>query len=1128
MASTTRERFEARYIGAVGPQLYVGLGGVGIEIVLRIRERLQANARWRRYREPCVGFVALDTNENDLTRAKHAGVPHVHLAQRGRAHALERLRRKGDTWLEQWLPDAYEPRENVPGAGQIRVESRVGFYVFSERIEDRLDRVLDRLFSVDNTFLRQAPKNLEVFVFGSLAGGTCSGSFLSAAGLLREVVEDRGWSPRLFGYFLTATSLEGIVADELGDFIHANTYAALKELERLNKCGYEDYDDVPFPYRQPDHRREALPLQTLPPYDWVVLVDEPAGMDLGVKMPWAVADLAYLNLMTPAASQQASERDNYTRFMNRASHVLGEDGTLTEAGFTKHFGTFGGAALVCPEETLLEYCKLRFLATAFRSQFSTEARTAGAEAGPAPERLNVNDPRLKGTPEDVVARLLARQWCDEVKRLAIAEEKAAVDKAEWLRSLGEEVDLSKDALGEWSRLFRVVEGEPAFLSTESAGPARGKGKGSRSGGSRKGGGLRSTVHQHFLARAKAVDKVDKKPPPRMDIAVSLTSDLAGLQREFEDQERSRVARCEAWATDARAGEVFDKLRQNESGFDAMQERYLVMRLLLEDIEGWITATEKRVDSLVPASLAWEDKEGRRKDEFSAIQQEAKSADSWKVVGKKKKEAVRGDAHAKAQDLWDALVKKSNELLEARALLAQLESFRQYLRERSASYTNVARSAESRADGLDDEAWSLLVGGELHVDDFYLRLEALDPLDEALHRQWDLFWEDVLLPDVEGTLTDGSWLGQLVGDALAAEEARARDPRNTFAAHNVLKRLQAALTAKADELLRPLISGDPEADGARRDGLTLIRALEYEARYCTMSEAERGDPVSRQRLLEPGELPDDRVGSYMEAKLTALRDMAQPLARLAYTKLPRGEGTAVFASGVLIGHQDLFTVLDERFQSALAVMTEDAGELDSLRLKVEIGSGLQEWDDPRMLVAFKGYGVLPVYVFDTVSKSHGAYWEFMDWGENKPHMLHTAKDWEHTLQDLDDQAVEAQESEDRELLVRALSRGVVVRKRPRGKPPVWSLEVSKKNVAPLCECPTDLARSLRSELARDAGRAAAVHTVLGARSYDDQRTRVAIDTLKKFVVDEGFAGGRARRLQPVERLVKALEALREAN
>ena len=77
------------------------------------------------------------------------------------------------------------------------------------------------------------------FVYGSIAGGTGSGSFVPIAYLLKELIRAQGWIPKVYGTLIFPSLFLNDVPGALHRDINANGYAALKELEHMMKLGVE-------------------------------------------------------------------------------------------------------------------------------------------------------------------------------------------------------------------------------------------------------------------------------------------------------------------------------------------------------------------------------------------------------------------------------------------------------------------------------------------------------------------------------------------------------------------------------------------------------------------------------------------------------------------------------------------------------------------------------------------------------------------------------------------------------------------------------------------------------------------------------------------------------------------------
>ncbi|HEY8430877.1 MAG TPA: tubulin-like doman-containing protein, partial [Sandaracinaceae bacterium] len=125
--------------GEVTPTLFVGLGGSGGQAIGRIAKRLRASSDYDLKYKSLVRFVAIDTNAADLARLRqgHGSVGHVDatitLSDFDKVE-YAKLRRgetfaNADPYFTQWVHPWYRFREESgAGAGQIRIESRLGFF----------------------------------------------------------------------------------------------------------------------------------------------------------------------------------------------------------------------------------------------------------------------------------------------------------------------------------------------------------------------------------------------------------------------------------------------------------------------------------------------------------------------------------------------------------------------------------------------------------------------------------------------------------------------------------------------------------------------------------------------------------------------------------------------------------------------------------------------------------------------------------------------------------------------------------------------------------------------------------------------------------------------------------------
>lgn len=367
----------------VSPTLFVGLGGSGSDIINRIAEKLKSRWNWHTL-EDLVHFFAIDTNTHDLQ--KQGSVPRDNRilisdfdkrafmdAKRGRGHEPE------DTFVTDWVHDWYEFRgTRGAGAGQIRIESRLSLHF---QLEDDRGNIIKRFNSAmntarhhDNPYRRNDPPHFNVFIYGSIAGGTGSGAFLSCAYLLRELIESQGWIPKIYTTLIMPSMFLNDVPGALHSDINANGYAALKELENLMKLGAEGGSAKETFQYNPQRRHQ--PEVDDKPFDFVYLADKPTVFEIK-EYKNAIADAAYLLLYSPILGAQASDYDNYEK------HQKG-----LVSNYTVYYGSNGCSILILPEEDILRYCSKRFAARAMRQYLLLEDAD-GAFA------INFNDPKFQ-------------------------------------------------------------------------------------------------------------------------------------------------------------------------------------------------------------------------------------------------------------------------------------------------------------------------------------------------------------------------------------------------------------------------------------------------------------------------------------------------------------------------------------------------------------------------------------------------------------------------------------------------------------------------------------------------------------------------------------------------------------
>lgn len=267
MAETTADSREAGARGGevqvtrkLQPVLFIGLGGTGLEVILRVRRRI-LHAGWGQGGQvrldslegfPVAEFLHFDLDKNAILEGDRSAVDDplaelVKLPQQDRIvvsfDQMKYLRSQEDMnkypAVEAWCPLTGEIAGGLNlenGAGQLRAISRLYFFDVYPTVRDTIQQKLNNLKAnrsnqgqLDHLGLSVDNARVRVVVVGSCAGGTGSGSFLDFGWLSRQLAAKTfgGGNYDVQLYMFTPRGYEKANADRT----KANGYAALMELE---------------------------------------------------------------------------------------------------------------------------------------------------------------------------------------------------------------------------------------------------------------------------------------------------------------------------------------------------------------------------------------------------------------------------------------------------------------------------------------------------------------------------------------------------------------------------------------------------------------------------------------------------------------------------------------------------------------------------------------------------------------------------------------------------------------------------------------------------------------------------------------------------------------------------------
>ncbi len=228
----------------VRPTIFVSLGGLGASILAELRTRIQKTYPGGTI--PSIQFVCIDADsvQIDAMERRAASEPTTTLTTvrtpLKTSHEYRKTSGEHLNWLSRrWL-------FNVPRSGKVegmRPLGRLAFVDHQETIRTQLEKAIDRAFNVESVeasktasllpFSRDA---IDIVLVGSISGGTCSGSIMDAAWMLRSILAAR----RLPPCCLSAVMLHGTEnSSQTADMQDANTLSFLQELYHFSLPGVQ-------------------------------------------------------------------------------------------------------------------------------------------------------------------------------------------------------------------------------------------------------------------------------------------------------------------------------------------------------------------------------------------------------------------------------------------------------------------------------------------------------------------------------------------------------------------------------------------------------------------------------------------------------------------------------------------------------------------------------------------------------------------------------------------------------------------------------------------------------------------------------------------------------------------------
>ena len=326
------------------PTILIGVGGTGAEVLSRVR-RFVEETYDSLDKFPLISFLWIDTDKGyKITNPEAAGsefkdYEKCHATVSGievetRLDSMERF-----PWIEKWFPPELE--KNISsleaGAGQIRACGRFALFCNYAKIQQDFRQALNRVKGRENYMLNRygvkvIPNSVNVFVTGSISGGTGSGMLIDLGYCIQHWLKGEG-NTQITAIVPMPNAFAGI---SVGEGVIANGYAALMELS------YFSDDNTEFVEKYSDSLMDEIRSKE-PPFNFTYLVGTKNGESEFklAQIREAIAQNIFLDMTSDFAPHKRSIRDNIKRSWMQKDSKEGR-------GYPKQFMSFGLSTIEIP------------------------------------------------------------------------------------------------------------------------------------------------------------------------------------------------------------------------------------------------------------------------------------------------------------------------------------------------------------------------------------------------------------------------------------------------------------------------------------------------------------------------------------------------------------------------------------------------------------------------------------------------------------------------------------------------------------------------------------------------------------------------------------------------------------
>jgi hypothetical protein len=325
------------------PTVLLGIGGTGHEVLSRVRRLIEETYGGIK-NFPILSFLVVDTDRDyKVDNPLAAGSPfkdnEKYWASVSGSQVKDMIANMSNyPWIDSWFPRELERNINAleAGAGQIRACGRFAFFCNYHNIQKKFIEACDRVkaketFMLQRYGVKASNSQINVFITGSISGGTGSGMLIDMGYCVRHWLKGQG-SPLVSKIVPMPTAFRGI---DVGERVLANGYAALMELNYFSDHRTKYFEQ--FSSSLMDEVQNSSP-----PGDFIYLVSPKNGeTDFSLEqIREMIAQNIFLDLTSDFAPHKRSIRDNI-----KSAWAAQDPGGR---GYPKNFMSFGLSTVEIP------------------------------------------------------------------------------------------------------------------------------------------------------------------------------------------------------------------------------------------------------------------------------------------------------------------------------------------------------------------------------------------------------------------------------------------------------------------------------------------------------------------------------------------------------------------------------------------------------------------------------------------------------------------------------------------------------------------------------------------------------------------------------------------------------------